>query len=387
MNGKRPVSSAMKVVEQIYQNRDNKAGELREHGKKIIGYICSLSPVEILSGAGFVPYLITGDETEPISKGDNYFETIGCSCVRSCIDVAMKGRYHFLDGLVMPEACDCITKAYDILTYYLKPSYAHFVMVPHMTRPASLEFFKTSLNEFKASIEKSFHTEISCAQLKKSIQAYNENRFLMRELYELRKPDPPLLSGTEMSKIAVAQMSIPVEESNELIRSIAQEVKERDGGPRPSEARALLYGWMCDASAFVELVEDSGINVVVDDVCAGLRTYRHDTEMTTDPLEGLAAHYLKGITCPRTYIPRSGTHRQDIENRFGYIRRLAAEFNVNCVILHTLRYCDIFGFDAPDIKNYLQDAGLRVLSLEEDYGVASAARLRGRLEAFREMIC
>ena len=47
-------------AEQIYQNRNQKAKELKTEGKKIIGYLCSFTPVEMITAADLVPYRITG---------------------------------------------------------------------------------------------------------------------------------------------------------------------------------------------------------------------------------------------------------------------------------------------------------------------------------------
>ena len=134
------------------------------------------------------------------------------------------------------------------------------------------------------------------------------------------------------------------------------------------------------------MVEQSGAQVVVDDLCFGTRPFWYEVEITDDPLAGIARSYLEKINCPRTYRQSPGSHQEDLENRFGYIYEFARDFNVSGIIFYILRYCDTHAFDAPDLKEYLEGKGLPVLQIEEEYPVGSVTRLKTRVEAFLEMI-
>lgn len=373
-------------VEQIYQDRGQRAKELKAGGKRIIGYLCSFTPVEIIAAADLVPYRIMGNVKQPITHVDAYLETIACPFTRSCFDIALRGNYDFLDGYVMPHACDNIVKLYEIWMYNIKHAYAHFVNVPHTLSPASFEFFKAELGTFKRSLERFTGREITTEGLTRSIQLYNEQRALVRRLYGLKKPDPPLLSGTEMTKVIVAVMSTPVIEANELLRGIIKEVEGRNDVCQKKPARLMVCGTGNDDVTFVEMVEESGANVVIDDLCFGTRPYWYEVEVSGDPLASIARSYLEKLNCPRTYRQSPGSHQEDLENRFGYLYEFAKDFKVNGVILYILRYCDTHAFDAPDVKEYLQGKGLPVLEIEGDYSTPSITRLKTRVQAFLEMI-
>lgn len=373
-------------MKELYQNRSGRAKELREQGEKVIGYFCAYAPLEMMTAAGFLPYRITGDVKEPITQADAYLETIMCPFIRSCFDIAMKGRYDFLDGLVVPHTCDTVQRIYDIWKYYRKPSYAHFVNVPHMVYPHSYKFFRAEMGTFKKSIEKFSGSEISEQHLRQAIELHNENRALLRQLCRLRKQEPPLLSGSEMTEIILTGMSIPVEEDNELLSSVIEEVTHRQERLERKAGRVLLYGAEVDDTTFIELIEDSGANVVMDDTCIGTRHYWHDVEITPDPLNGLTTRYLEKIRCPRTYRETLGSHQADLENRFSYLKDYAAEFNVNGVVCYIIRFCDTHEFDVPDVRDYLQEAGLPVLHIEEDYNMAAPGRLQTRMQAFMEIM-
>ncbi|PIP05602.1 MAG: hypothetical protein CO012_08000 [Syntrophobacterales bacterium CG_4_8_14_3_um_filter_49_14] len=373
-------------VEELYQRRGQRARELSEQGAKVIGYFCCYVPVEFFTALEMLPYRIQGGVNEPITEADAYLETIMCPFIRSAFDLALKNRYDFLDGLVVPHTCDTVQRIYDIWKYYRKPAYSHFINVPHMLQPSSYEFFKQELLTFRKSLEEFAGRKMTDEALTEAVRLHNENRALVRQLYDLRKPDPPLTSGVEILKTMVTGMGLPVLEYNELLRSVIREIRERDGGPGKKPARILIYGSVIDDISFIQLIEDSGANVVMDDLSTGLRGFWHDVEPTPDPLDGIVNRYLDKIYCPRTYRPQAETQEKDLDNRFGYVYKSAADFQVNGVILYVIRFCDTYELDAPDFKSYFQKKGFPVLYLEDDYSAGTLGQLKTRVQAFIEMI-
>ena len=59
---------------------------------------------------------------------------------------------------------------------------------------------------------------------------------------------------------------------------------------------------------------------------------------------------------------------------------------MNGVILQVMRYCDIYGYEVPSLKDYLESIGLACIYLEHDYSKGALAQLRTRLQAFLEII-
>ncbi len=378
------VKKGLEWAKSLYQDRAQRAKELRNHGKKVMGYICCYPPTELITASGMVPYRITGT-LEPITEADAYLETLMCPYVRACLDLGVKGRYDFVDGIIWPHTCDNIQKTYDIWKHYVPHSYYHYLDVPHMSDPSSFEFFAKGLDVLKESLEEFSGVKITDERLTEAIGLHNQNRALLRELTYLRKPDPPLISGAEMTQVVLAAMSIPVEEANHMLRETIAEVKERKDGLKQG-LRLLVYGSEIDDIAFIKLMEDCGANVVIDDLCIGTRHYWKDVSADGDPLVSLANRYLGDIMCPRTFRRSPGSRQQDLDNRFGYIRDFAQEFDVQGAILYIIRYCDTFEFDAPEVKDYLQEAGIPVLHLEDDYSLTSIGGFKTRIQAFLEML-
>ncbi|MFC1823964.1 2-hydroxyacyl-CoA dehydratase subunit D [Thermodesulfobacteriota bacterium] len=374
------------AVEELYRDRSERARELRDQGRKIVGYFSSLIPTEMLTALGLVPYRITGNATEPPVESTAFLETNACSFVHSCLDLALRGQYDFLDGIIVPHFCDHFTKAYTIFKHHLNLPYSYFLNIPHLSDASSRKFFRRELETFKGSLENFTHQELSLQRLIEAIEAHNRNRTLVRDLYELRKEDPPLISGSETTKVLTASMRVPIGESNALIEHVIRDAKERSVPAGNDSKRLLVYGSVIDQTPFMDLIEGSGANIVMDVLYGSSINYFSDVRITEDPLDGLVQHYLE-LPSGRTYNkPRTGTHRENVDNRFHYIYDYAEVFKAHAVILYAIRHCEVFGFDLPDLRDYLKEKGLPVLVIEEEYTMTSTERLRMRIEAFLETL-
>jgi benzoyl-CoA reductase subunit C len=379
------VIGGLAAAERYYRDYGSRARELKQQGQKIIGYLCAFTPVEIITAADLVPFRIKGDVNEPITRADTEMETIVCPLVRSCFDMALKGNYEFLDGIVIPHACDSISRTYDVWKHTLDLPYFHFINMPHGTDGPSLEFYKALLATFRKSLGNFTGREIADQDLKEAIKLYNQNRAKVRELYQLRKASPPLISGAEITRVLVAAISLPVEEATRLVDSVIKEVKQRK--PLPAKtARLMVVGAEVDDIAFIDLIEDSGAWVVADDLCPGAREFWADVEVTKNPIDGIAERYLRKINCGRTFRERQGSYDDYLEERFGHIGRFIKEFKVDGVVLYIYKYCDPYGFDVPPMKSYIESKGVPVLYLEDEYSMSTIGRLRTRVQAFLELI-
>jgi benzoyl-CoA reductase subunit C len=203
----------------------------------------------------------------------------------------------------------------------------------------------------------------------------------------LRKPDPPLISGTELTKILTVGTSLPVSESNELFDAVLDQFRQRKESPFKKAPRILIDGPCVDNIELVKLIEDIGANVVVDTLCNGTRDHWPFTEVGGDPMDALADRYLEKVNCPRTYRQNKGqSFQDDIESRFGDIGFFAREFKVDGAILYVYKYCDPFGFEVPARKAYFESIEVPLLYLEDEYSAGTIGQLKTRIQAFLEMI-
>jgi benzoyl-CoA reductase subunit C len=383
-NGK---NNIFNTIEKYYKDYGLRAQELKKEGKKVIGYVCSFVPLEIITAAGYIPFRVRGNIHEPITKGDTLLETIVCPYYRSCFDLSVKGKYNFLSGLVIPHGCDSMVRSFSAWSYALPYLYFHFVNIPTVCDESSFEFFGAELNTFRKSLEKFVGSKITDDDLRKAIRVHNENRDKVKALYEFRKADPPLISGTELTMVLTVGSSLPIHEANTLFDQVLTEIGRRKSSPLKRGPRLLVDGACLDNIELIKLVEEIGGNVVADTICNGARDYFPRTNLGGDPTDALAHRYLDKVNCPKTYREnKTGTFEGDIASRFGDIGTYAKEFKVDGAILYVYKYCDPFGFEVPARKAYYNSINVPLLHLEDVYSAGTMSQLRTRIQAFLEMI-
>ena len=383
-------SKGLSKAREIYLNRSQRAKELKAAGKKIMGYPCVYVPLEMLTAFDLVPYQTCGDIKEPVTEADRALPSSFCPIMRSCLDCALKNKNDFLDGMVTVHSSDPQEKTARVWESYTNYSYFHFIDMPITVRPEALEYFKSQLGDFTKTLETFTERKLSQDKLKSAIKSHNQQRALVRALYELTKPSPPRISGTEITQVIKALTSLPVSEGNDLLAETINEVRNRIDGPEKKPARLLVWSSTLDDTDIMQVFEAKA-NVVMNESCGGIRAYRSAVKFTTDPLEGLADYYLNEITCARTFRQAtpgetSKDYARDLQSRFGYLKSIVKEWKINGAIMLLVRYCDPFAFEMPSLKDYCDSIGVPSTYIEYDYTIGALAPLRTRAEAFLETI-
>jgi benzoyl-CoA reductase subunit C len=384
--------SGLARAREICEDRTSRVKELKKLGMMIIGYKDIHPVLEILTGLDLVPFRLFGDIKEPVTEGDRYMSTMVCPMLRSVLDQGLKGKYEFLDGCVLSHGCEGSQNFASIWRTCMKEKmkYHYFLDFPHGMRPSAKREAKDILLRFLKSMESYTGKQLTTSALRNAIELHNRQRALVREMYALRKPDPPLISGPETLQVLIALMSLPVREGNLLLEEVINEVKKRENALE-RKPRLLVWGSTLDQVGLIAMIEQVGANVVIDDTSVGSRFFWPDVELTDDPLEGLAYRYLVALKSPRTYRETASgmtgkDYWIDLENRFGHLGRFAREWSVKGAILQSVRYCDIHGYEVPALKDYFARLALPCIYIEHSYSESSMAPLRTRVQTFLEIL-
>jgi benzoyl-CoA reductase/2-hydroxyglutaryl-CoA dehydratase subunit BcrC/BadD/HgdB len=374
----------------LYRDRFRRAKELKQEGKKILGYLCLQAPLEMISAFQIIPFRMFGKIDETPTQVDRFLPRAFCPFVRSVFDLSLKGKYDFLDGMILVHSCDPMERTGRIWESVMEHPYFYFMDLPTKVSERHQNFFREGLDDFRKTLEELTGKELSLQELKKAIEKHNEQRGLVRSLYEMTEKVPPKISGSEILQIIGAITSIPVEDGNKLLREVLAEIGKRKSG-RFKGPRILVWGSILDHPVLIKMMEDLGAHVVMDDLCTGTRGYWTDVKLDGDLLGSLAYHYLVELKCPRTFkeAPSHGKRKSysaDLEERFGYLRELAKTWKVDGAILQSVKYCDCHGFEVPQVKDYFDSLGIRSLLLEHNYMLADREVLKTRVEAFLEIL-
>ncbi|MFC1895091.1 2-hydroxyacyl-CoA dehydratase subunit D [Thermodesulfobacteriota bacterium] len=379
-------STGLARASEIYENRGEIAHELKAEGKKVIGYLCAYPALELLTAMDYVPYRVLGTMDEPITKADLHVPSIICAVLRSQLDLGLKGKYDFLEGFVGVHTCDCGEKFCHLWNSRVPLPYDHFIDFPHVVHEDSFAFLKDGLKVFQESLEEFSGKKLDPGRLKQEIARHNAQRAKVRELYELRKQDPPLVSGTEVLKVVLSLLTMPIDDGTRLVQEVIDEVKTRQDGPTKKGARLMIWGTPMTEVKLVEMIENLDASVVMDDICTGSRHWWPDVEITDDPLDGMAKRYLEDIKCPRTFRDSKNSYEEEQESRFGYLAEYVRDWSADGVLLISVKYCDTHGYEVPTIMAYFDRLGVPNMYLEHEYTMVATAPLQTRVEAFLEMI-
>jgi len=66
----------LRAAEEVCGKRARRAKELKGESKKVIGYFCCYTPLEIIPAAGLVPYRIKGNTKEPTPVAYAYLKSL-----------------------------------------------------------------------------------------------------------------------------------------------------------------------------------------------------------------------------------------------------------------------------------------------------------------------
>jgi benzoyl-CoA reductase subunit C len=355
--------------------RHSVARSWKARGKHVIGWSCSYTPEELIYAANSLPVMVLGN-LESTKLADVHLPINTCSFARSCFNSALKGDYDYLDGLVASNSCDNRNKILDLWRYHVRIPYVHFINTPHTRTEGTHSFFYEETLRLKASLEEAFGERITDTALRNAIQVYNENRLLLRKVYDLRMKVPPLISGVEALEIVLSSMVTSKEEHNKLLSHLLAEVSNRADLPK-NGIRLLVSGSVMDSSELLEIVEAAGGSVVADDWCTGSKYFWDLVSLEGDPLRAIAKRYLDKV--PSSFM-------LEREERFKHTIEMAKRFDVEAVIIFVLKFCDAHMFDTPQLIEELNALDLPVLCLEWEHSLSGLAQLKTRIEAFLEMV-
>ena len=349
----------------------------KEQGKKVIGFMCSYVPEEIIYAAGMLPYRVRATGCTRTTRSDALMSNFSCSFARSCLEFALDGTYNFLDGLIGLDSCAQIHRLYDNWRFKARLPFMYLLNLPHKNSDSAIAWYRGEIAAFKQSMEKAFGVTVTDENLVSAIEVYNETRMLLRKVYELRKSENPPITGFQNQGLVLAAMSMPREQYNGLLRASLKEISSKEP-IRNSRARLMVVGSALDDPEFIKIIEDQGGLVVTDALCFGSRYFWEPTETDGDPLISLSRSYLSRPKCPRMM-------NQHV-SLFEFIVDMVQRFKVDGIIFQKMQFCNLWGGESLFLERKLKESKIPFLSIEREHIVTNAAQIATRVEAFIEMI-
>jgi benzoyl-CoA reductase subunit C len=266
-------------------------GRWREAGGKVAGHFQVYFPEEIAHAAGMLPVKMRGAPVEP-TKSDSHFGSYLCSIIKTSLELALSDRVQ-LDMFISHPICDAARN----LAAIWGRNFDHLSQILYLPQNPnsshSVTYLRDEYTRLKRAVEGVAGREVGDDDLRRSLEVFNENRRLMRRLYDIKREAPWQVTADEAYCLVAAGGMIPREEHNELLEAVLPMLERRPAN-REDRIRVVFEGAFCEQPP-LDLVRTLGRTcyVVDDDFLIGLRWLTEDVPTDGDPLHNLAEAYVE----------------------------------------------------------------------------------------------
>ena len=374
------------VFSEIHGLRVKELVDHRKAGGVVVGTFCTYVPEELVIAAGGICVGLCAGAQVAEEAAEQYLPRNLCALIKSSLGFKLAKVCPYIEScdlLVGETTCDGKKKYYEILDRF-QP--VHVMELPQRKEEADRELWRSEVRRLAARLEELTGHPIDESSLREAVKVVNDKRRALLRLAELRKSDPPVISGRDALLINQIAFYDDPARLAEKVNALCDELERRrsegvsiGGAHRP---RILLSG--CPMAIpnwkVPTIIEKSGAVVAMDEMCTGIRYFRHLVDEEAVGLEGLldaiADRYLQ-IDCA-VFTP----NRERIE----HILELVRDYDIDAVIHYSLQFCDPYTVETFKVKEALEEAGVPFLSLETDYSTEDVGQLTTRIQALVEMV-
>ena len=359
--------------------------QAKREGRKVIGFYCLYSPIEIAVAAGAIPVSLCGTRNDPIEAAEKVLPRNLCPLIKSSYGYAATDTcpyFRFSDLVVGETTCDGKKKMFELLAGF-RP--IHILQLPQTQgSDRALSFWYHEVKKFKERMEKETGVQITDEKLSNAINLTNEERKAKKALMDLAKTKPSPISGIEILTILFKTGFFMDKRKGigliyELIEEFQTRIDQRESPFTPDTPRILLTGVPVGLGSekVVRLIEKAGANVVCFENCSGYKSVFKTIDEEKEPLQAIAEKYL--ATPCSVMSPNPGRNE--------LLTELIKGFSVDGVVDLTWQACHTYNVESYSIGKFVTEThGLPFLHLETDYSESDTEQLKVRIEAFLEIV-
>lgn len=266
----------------------------QESGGKVLGHFQVYFPEELADAADVLPVKFRG---APIDKesADSRFGSYICSILRTSLELGLSGRLR-PDLFVTHPICDAARNLAAIWGRNMDTTGQILYLPQNPNSAFAGQYLAEEYRRVLGDIEEVAGRTVSDEELRASIQVFNENRRLLRDLYHIKRETPWLLPVHEAYVLMAVGSLVFREEHNELLRAAIPQIEAREA-KKQDNMRVVFEGGFCEQPPLDLLHAISQFCYVVDDdLLIGLRYILEDVSLETPPLRALADGYLDHST-------------------------------------------------------------------------------------------
>jgi benzoyl-CoA reductase subunit C len=349
----------------------------RAAGGKVIGHFQVYFPEEIAHAAGMLPLKIQGAPIEA-RQAEARFGSYLCSIVKTSLELVLSKRVE-LEMFVSHPICDAARNLAAVWGRNFDYPCEILYLPQNANSGSAVDYLRHEYDRLRRSIEAIAGRAIGDADLRRSIEVFNENRRLLRRLYAVKRERPWLISADEAYVLTAIGGRIPREEHNALLAAMLPLIESRPVRPQ-DRLRVVFEGGFCEQPP-LDLLRTiaQSCYVVDDDLLIGLRWITSDVSTTTEPLRSLAEAYIE----QSSYSPVQHDLRKPKEKM---LLERVKNAGAGAAIITAAKMCEPGLDEQVAYAKALDEAGVPYFVSEFEESMTSFEHLQIQLETFVENV-
>jgi benzoyl-CoA reductase/2-hydroxyglutaryl-CoA dehydratase subunit BcrC/BadD/HgdB len=348
----------------------------QDTGKRVVGSTIADVPEEIIHAFGFLPVALIGTQ-KPLKKAPAKLPDNACSLARSNLELVMSYEGDLFDGFVLPQVCDTTQHLSDIWRINFPDKYVESFLAPRQAdRPSARYWVKEEIERLVASLSNWTGKTIKDEELLESIKVHNENKALLKEIYEIKRKNPVAITNKEFFALIKLSMQVDKAEINKSLKKIKDSLEPN--GKAEGYTDVIMVGITCDPPEIFDLFDEIKINIAGDTLITGSRYLQGMVPDNGGPVDALTArHFRRGFYSPI---------HDDVFKNFEEVKALYKATNAKAIIYVHIEFCESEEYDLPDLKNLIRKEGFPMHVVDTEYQTTSLSHVRTRLQAFFESL-
>jgi len=356
--------------------------DLRNMGRKIVGFFCLHTPPELVEAAGGIPLrLCQMGDAQSLRYGEGHAHSCVCPLIKSCLGFRETRNPWFagIDAIIGCSVCDQMRNMADVWRLRFKVPTFVFFYPRRLDNSGSKQVLQLEFDWLLSELSVLTGMPVTEAGLRQTIIRYNKIRHYLRILHEMRALPKPIISGTEWFSIVHASFVLDSRKYEQMLRELLQKIQER----MPCAAkpiRIMLVGSVlaADDMKIPQIVEATGRGLVVTDaLCTGTRVIIPQIAVEGNLRRNIYEAHQKKVPC---------IHARPNHRLYEYVDEEIRKLAVDGVIFHSLKFCDGWGSEWVRMQRFLSSRNIASLVIDTDYTVSDTGQVTTRIEAFLEML-
>ncbi|NTU60740.1 MAG: hypothetical protein HGA95_00165 [Caldiserica bacterium] len=365
---------ALNRFSRVVQNSIDYATYAKKQGKKVVSIFCEYTPRELVLAAGAVPVCACGGSHQMALSSEKELPANLCPLIKSSYGYHIEHAnpiFEMSDLVIAETTCDGKKKMYELMGMEKPMHILELTQKPDETE--AFDHWLAEVRKLKEKLERLTGNKITDEKLSNAIKMMNRERKLRRTIASLSSKG---LKGSEIldAKSLIACIPEDIEAYEEIITQAQALPDEKSDKPR-----ILMTGVPMPhgAEKVINLIEEAGAKVVVQENCTGVKPLLEDVDETGDPLEAIARKYFH-LECS-CMTPNKG--------RFSLVDKLIEQYKPEGIIDLVWMACLTYSVESALLKRHIEEHHkMPFLKIETDYSPSDIGQLRLRIESFLSLI-